>query len=83
VGILGGIGCALLAPTIVVKSKHWIVFAVLLAMQIFGILVTITRAGIHIPAFLWLFILISTICFSFVTALIIVQIVGVVAPKRQ
>jgi len=79
--MLGIIGFAFFAPMVVVKRKHWVVFAVLLAMQIFGILVTVPRAGIHVPAFLWPFILIGTICYSFVTALLIVLIVGVVARK--
>ena len=83
VGVLGAIGCAFFAPTVVVKRKHWIVFAVLLAMQIFGVLATVTHAGTHIAAFLWVFILVSVTSYSFAAALLIVQIVGVVAPKRQ
>ena len=82
-GILGAIACAFFAPTIIVRRKHWILFAVLLGMQVFGMAMTTYRAGIHIPAFLWPFVLIGAACVSLATALVIVQLVGVVTPRQQ
>jgi hypothetical protein len=68
---------------IVVTRKHWIVFGILLVMQVPGIVLMISKSGIHVPAFFWPTIFGWVACSAFVTALILVALAGVFSQKKR
>jgi hypothetical protein len=68
---------------IVVTRKHWIISAILFAIQMPGIVLTVSKTGIHIPPFLWLNISGYVGCTAFVTSLILMSYARVFQKKGR
>jgi len=68
---------------IVVTRKHWTISAILFAIQISGIILTVSKAAIHISPFLWISIFLHVACTAFVASLILMSYARVFQKKGR